>query len=73
MPTDPRTRALLRLLDDWEAERLTPTRMIPPQTDRALRRSFMTAVNHWACMGLSGLTLTPAGLAAARAAKENAP
>lgn len=62
-----RRAALLRLLEDWEAGRMTPNEAFPITFNRISDEK--PALIAWNINPLEW-TLTPAGLAAARAEKE---
>lgn len=67
--TDARKAALLRLLDDWEAGRLTPAMNLTNSRAMAAIR-----LNGWVAWNDNppgmAYTLTPAGMAAARRVRE---
>ena len=68
----PRRAALLRLLEDWEAGRMTPAHMVPYTVATGLSRAGIVAHNFYSPrVDVHGhMTLTPAGLSAARQARE---
>ena len=63
--TPARRDALLRMLADWKAGRCTPTEYVRKLGQEC---ATMNVLGYIAC-SWDGWTLTPAGLAAARAAK----
>jgi hypothetical protein len=69
MTTPARKAALLRLLEDWEAGKMTAAHCIPYTVATGLARAGLIAHNFYSPrIDVHGhMTLCPAGLAAARA------
>lgn len=64
----PRAVALARLLEDWEAGRMTGASDVDSDAVNALKREGL--VELWTNVGRQIVTLTPAGLATARAQED---
>lgn len=67
--TPARRAALLRLLEDWEAGQVTPVTEV---REWLKSEEGTDGMDLWA-ISLLGITLTPAGLAAARREKDATP